>query len=132
MKKIKGMTFIEILAVVAIMSILMAIAAPFYANRIENAKVAKAQQDIAVIAQALEMYSMDNGTYPATKDGLSALITAPASNKKTWQGPYLKSLPKDPWAQEYQYKNPGKFAAVDVYSNGSDSKNVINHPNAEA
>ena len=70
---------------------------------------------------SLFRYRIDNGRYPNTEEGLQALMTAP-SGAKNWRGPYLESLPTDPWGAEYQYRSPGRknTDGIDIYSLGPD------------
>ena len=39
---------------------------------------------------ALDLYYLDNGSYPASNEGLKALVQRPAS-AATWNGPYLRA-----------------------------------------
>jgi type II secretion system protein G len=56
------------------------------------------------IGTALEMYRLDTGHYPATAQGLIALVTRPASHPFNWRGPYgLSRVPHDPWGRPYGY-----------------------------
>jgi general secretion pathway protein G len=75
-----------------------------------KAMVGKAKADIALLDQGLEMYKLNNLTYPSATDGLQALVSKGA----------IKKLPKDPWGNPYHYDAPGKHGAVDVYSLGAD------------
>ena len=80
----------------------------------------KAKSDIQTIDSALQMYKMDNYSYPPTSIGLRALVENPGSSAKKWRkGGYIRRLPKDPWDNEYQYMNPGNHMDVDVWSNGA-------------
>ena len=67
---------------------------------------------------------MDNGTYPTTEQGLSALKQKPSMSPipTNWKAPYLKKTPKDPWGNEYIYVQPGLHNKddYDLYSYGSD------------
>ncbi len=109
--------------VVVILGILAALVVPKIISRPDEARVTAARQDIASLAQALKLYRLDNQRYPATEQGLQALVTRPATapvppNWKT--GGYIERLPKDPWGNPYQYLNPGNRAEIDVYSFGAD------------
>ena len=42
----------------------------------DEARVAKAKQDIASLETALTMFRLDNSKYPTTDQGLTALVTA--------------------------------------------------------
>ena len=111
----KGFTLVELMLVVIIISILVAMVAPRLAGRSEQAKVAAARADIeANLSSALDLYEIDNGSYP---DKLDDLITKPAS-APNWKGPYLKKKPMDPWGTPYVYKYPGTHGDYDLLSYG--------------
>jgi general secretion pathway protein G len=112
-----------VLVVVAILGILAAIVVPRIMDRPDEAKRVAAKADVAAIVQALKLYRLDNGFYPATDQGLAALVQRPTSAPApaNWkQGGYLERLPKDPWGGEYQYLHPGVRSEIDVFSFGAD------------
>jgi general secretion pathway protein G len=116
-------TLIEVLVVVAILGILAAIVVPQFMNRPDEARRVAAKADIGAIVQALKLYRLDNGFYPSTDQGLTALVQRPASAPVpgNWkQGGYLDRLPKDPWGSDYQYLSPGVKSDIDVFSLGAD------------
>ncbi|MFA5147380.1 MAG: type II secretion system major pseudopilin GspG [Candidatus Omnitrophota bacterium] len=117
-----GFTLIELMLVIIIIGALVAMVMPRFAGRGEQAKVAAARADIqANIATALKLYELDNGNFPTTDEGLSALLVKP-STASNWTGPYLEKKPLDPWGREYKYKSPGDHrpADYDLYSLGKD------------
>ena len=123
MKRQSAFTLIEILVVVAILGILAAIVVPRIMDRPDEAKRVAAKADVAAIVQSLKLYRLDNGFYPATDQGLAALVQKPASSPVpgNWkQGGYLERLPKDPWGGDYQYLSPGVKSEIDVFSLGAD------------
>lgn len=126
----KGFTLIEIMVVVVILGILAAIVVPKIMSRPEQAKIVKAKQDILAIGEALDMYKLDNGSYPTTDQGLMALVKKPTATPVPgdWRkGGYLKTLPQDPWQHTYQYLSPGQHGDYDVFSygkNGSAGSNA--------
>ena len=121
-----GFTLIEIVVVVVIIGLLAAMVAPRVMQRTDDAKIVRVANDIRAIEASLNLYKLDNFNYPSTEQGLAALVTKPlgAPEPKNWkQGGYLRSLPKDPWGNEYQYANPGTDGSpFDLYSFGADGK----------
>jgi len=123
--KQKGFTLIEIMVVVVILGILAALVVPQVMNRPDQAKVTVAKGDIKAIGAALDMYKLDNFSYPSTQQGLNALVEKPSGSPqpKNWnRDGYLKRVPKDPWGNDYQYLSPGTQGQFDLYSLGADGK----------
>ena len=123
MKHQKGFSLIEIMVVVVILGILASIVVPKIMSRPDEARVVKARQDILAIQNALDLYKLDNGIYPTTDQGLSALVTKPTSapEPRDWKA-YLKRVPVDPWGREYLYLSPGQHGDVDVFTLGADGQ----------
>lgn len=117
-----GFTLIEIMVVVAIIAILGAAVVPKIMNNPDKARVVRAKTDIGSIAQALEMYKLDNYAYPSTDQGLSALVEKPAGDPEpaNWSDAYLRSMPVDPWGRDYIYVSPGESGDFDLISLASD------------
>jgi len=119
----RGFTLLEIIVVVAIIAILAAYIAPKVAGRVDDARISKAKSDIRVLESSLELYKLDNFSYPTSEQGLEALVNRPSGgNAKNWrEGGYIKKLNKDPWGNDYVYQYPGSNGEFDVYSLGSDA-----------
>ncbi|PKG95568.1 MULTISPECIES: type II secretion system major pseudopilin GspG [Pseudomonadaceae] len=133
-RKQGGFTLIEIMVVVVILGILAALVVPQVMNRPDQAKVTVAKGDIKAIGAALDMYKLDNYSYPSTQQGLDALVEKPGGNPqpKNWnRDGYLKRVPKDPWGNEYQYLSPGTQGPYDLYSYGADGKQGGSELNAD-
>ena len=116
----KGLTLIEILVVVAILGLLAALVVPNVIGRGEQARVDIARANLQSIANALDMYRMDNGRYPTTEEGLEALVEEPQSARNWNPEGYLSEVPRDPWGNEYRYISPGRDGPFDLYSLGAD------------
>ena len=85
----QGFTLLELLVVLAILGLLIGLVAPAALRQLGSAKEKIAHQSIERIAGVLDIYKLDVGSYPATDQGLQALITRP-SGVARWNGPYLK------------------------------------------
>lgn len=125
MKRNAGFTLIEVMVVVVILGILAAVIVPKIMDNPDKARVVKAKQDVQALKNALDLYKLDNYSYPSTDQGLQALVQKPGGSPeaRNWkQGGYLDRLPKDPWGGDYKYLNPGVHAEVDIYSLGADGR----------
>jgi len=82
-----------------------------------------ARSQIEMLSGAVELFVLAIGACPTNKQGLDALMTAPAdlADKAKWQGPYLdkQQLPVDPWNNPYQYKAVNQ-TEYRIWSNGPD------------
>ena len=121
----RGFTLIEIMVVMVILGLLVAVVAPNIMGRSDQAKVTIAKTQMSNIANALDLYRLDNSHYPSTQQGLEALVNRPTGSPepRNWNPDgYLKSVPEDPWGRPYEYQSPGSQGAYDVYSLGSDGQ----------
>ncbi|MGH8426646.1 MAG: type II secretion system major pseudopilin GspG [Gammaproteobacteria bacterium] len=122
---VRGFTLIEVMIVVVILAILAAIIVPRVMTAPEKARVTRAKSDVQAVASALNMYKLDNYTYPTTEQGLAALVTKPVTPPipPNWQQ-YLSQVPKDPWGQPYKYLYPGTHSEpFDVWTDGPPGNN---------
>lgn len=106
-----GFTLIEILVVVVILGILGAVVGPNLLERPEQARVQAAKTQLQGIGSALDLYRLDNFSYPSTDQSLQALVTRPSGfpEAKNWAaGGYYKKEPVDPWGNAFAYANNGQ------------------------
>ena len=119
-KSERGFSLIELIVVLVILGLLAAVVAPNVYNKLAKGKDQIAKIQIKELEGALQLYSFDMGRYPATAEGLEALVRNPGGSD-SWKGPYLsKELPKDPWGRPYLYRSPGMHGDFDLYSAGAD------------
>jgi len=81
--KESGFTLVELLVVMAIISMLLSLAVPRYFHSVEKSRETVLRENLSLTRQALDKYYGDNGKYPDTLDQLVS-------------GKYLRSLPLDP------------------------------------
>lgn len=121
----RGFTLIEIMVVIVILAMLAAFVGPKLLGRTDEAKVKTTRIQVKGLESALKLYKLDNGTFPTTEQGLSALVTKPTVGvvpKSYREGGYLesKSVPKDAWGNDYIYVSPGEHGDYDLSSYGAD------------
>jgi general secretion pathway protein G len=120
-------TLVELLLVLTILAILAGIVLPKMTGRTQQARIARAQTEIATFSTALGAFEVDNGFYPKGRDGLLSLVQKPG-NAQNWHGPYLENttvVPLDPWNNAYIYECPGKHNpnGFDLMSAGPPGEN---------
>ena len=124
----RGFTLIELMVVVVILGILAGLIIPRIMGRPEEAKQLKARMQIEQLEQALKLYCLDNGEYPTTEQGLTALVEKPTIEPipQRWrEGGYLEKgkVPRDPWKNSYVYISPGSHSTdFDLESYGADGE----------
>lgn len=107
-KKMKGVTLLELMIVVVIVSILAAIAYPSYRQYVAKAKRNEAKAGLLQIATLQERFYLQNNTY--TTD-LTNLGFAVATDAPSESGTYVFRVPN---------ANANTFDAVATYQNTDD------------
>ncbi|MGV8951230.1 MAG: type II secretion system major pseudopilin GspG [Cypionkella sp.] len=118
-----GVTLIEMMVVLVIIGIVAALVVPNVIGRPDEARVAVAGADLRSVSASLEMYRLDNRSYPTTEQGLAALTQRPTTSPvpSNWAaGGYLPSAPLDPWGNAYIYRSPAESGPYELVSNGAD------------
>ena len=130
----RGFTLMEMLIVLAILVMLVALVVPRFLGAQKKADRQATKVQVEAFRGALERYALDTRTYPATEQGLQALLSPPADSADSeesgvsgWEGPYLNKneIPKDPWGHEFQFVYPperGSADFPDIWSYGPDGE----------
>lgn len=118
-----GYSLLEVLVVLSIIALIAAVVGPRLVGYLGKAKADTAKVQMRELANAVELYFLDNGSYPSQQSGLQALLTKPTDAKR-WNGPYLTKSEglMDPWGQAYVYKAaaaPGSFEIVSLGADGA-------------
>jgi len=120
----RGFTLIELLVVLVILTLVAGLVAPRLIPFIGGAKQDAARLQIRRLANALDLYRLDTGRYPTSKEGLAVLVTRPEEGSG-WNGPYIQGVqvPPDPWGRPYRYRYPGTHGQdYDLFSLGADGR----------
>ncbi len=117
-----GFTLVELLVVLAILSLLVMVATPQVLKYLGKAKNDTARIEMKSMSTALDLFLLDVGRYPTQQEGLQALVANPGG-LQSWHGPYLKTtvVPSDPWGHPYQYRFPGQNGDYDLWTLGADN-----------
>ena len=121
----RAFTLIELLIVVAIIAILAAIAVPNFLEAQTRAKVSRAQNDLRVVATAMEAYYVDNNDYPPTVQQVNATTAGNAilpleARFEPLETPiaYITSVPLDVFGDDVAFSTfvggpPTEYAVFD-------------------
>ncbi len=114
-KSTKGVTFIELMVVMAMVALLISIAVPRYFAGLERSKEAVLREDLFVMREAMDQFYVDKGRYPAN---LSVLV----------EQRYIRALPVDPitgssdsWIEIAAPQNPLLISDVRSGADGTGS-----------
>jgi len=121
--KRNGFSLMELMIVIIILGLLASLVLPNLMGKGEEAKEKLVCVQMKNISATLDMFKLDNSTYPSTEEGLESLLKNPDEEKYPSYAPnaYLeKSIPKDSWKTPFIYvETEGDF---DLISLGSDRK----------
>jgi len=116
----KGFTLIEMMTVIAIISILATIAAPSFQRSVIRAREASLRNSLFVLRDVLDQYYADHGDYPESLEVLT-------------QKKYIRAVPKDPFTMSDETwiliapEGEGLSGIYDIHS-GSDKISLYGMP----
>ncbi len=139
-----GFTLTELLIVMAILVLLVSLIGPRLLGSKQKADINAVKTQIGMLQSALEKFAVDMNRFPASEEGLQALIAPPSGDtggmssssgelgastsgsdsfsdgsqdaSSNWDGPYLKTetLPRDPWGKPYGYSYPPTHNKINI------------------
>ncbi|HEX4008336.1 MAG TPA: type II secretion system protein [Acidobacteriaceae bacterium] len=105
-----GFTLVELMIVMLIIGVLAAVAVPTFIQSIRNAREAALKEDLHVMRDAIDSYTMDKNKAPQSLDDLV-------------QSGYLKKIPEDPMTHS---SDTWVTASDDTYSDLDQTEAGIN------
>lgn len=94
----RGFSLLEMMLVVVIIGLLAGVVVFQFAGQGERARISTTKTKMQSVKQAIDSYIIDTGTVPST---LETLMTGTT--------PYLATMPKDAWRQEFVYYPESEF-----------------------
>lgn len=115
-RRLRGMSLLEIMVVITLIGLVTAAIGVAVIGQLNQGQADTARNQSYEIAKALDIYKLQNGSYPSTGQGLAVLKSPPKGK------PIMDEVPKDPWGQDYIYTNPGQKnpSKFDIRSKGND------------
>ena len=117
----RGVTLIEMLAVLIIIGLVATVAVINVMDRVERGKVDLAKGQLKTLDEAVSLFKLDQQKYP---ESLQDLVTAPGWIKSQFpEGGYLHSpnVPDDPWGNPFTYAVEGS-SKVTITCYGKDGQ----------
>lgn len=112
----KGFTLIELMVVIVILGLLLGVVVPNVFRFLKNATIDTAMNQMKSMGGAIDIYRLENRTLPKSLEEL----TQPSGKSNE---PYLKSIPSDPWKEQYEYRVVnGKTQEYMITSAGEDKQ----------
>ena len=123
-----GFTLMEMILVLAIISLLLGAGVFTMVGVLEDAKYQKASADLSSLQPNLVRYQTMSLRFPTTEQRLNSLVNRPGSEPipRKWTKKMEDSALYDPWQNPYQYANPGAKnpTGYDLWSIGPDGTNA--------
>jgi general secretion pathway protein G len=121
-----GFTLMEMILVLAIISVLVGLGVFAMKGVLEGAEDGKASADLKTMETNLIRFKTMTGRYPTQSEGFESFIQRPSGGPpvRSWRQIMDEKGLYDPWGEKYQYRYPGKRnnTGYDVFSKGPDKQ----------
>ena len=109
--------------VLAIITLIAAVAAPRVVGYLGRAQTETARLQIQNLMTAVQLFYVDTGRYPTEAEGLVVLVE-PSSDIGSWNGPYINSVDAllDPWGRDYLFEAAENANGFVIRSLGRDGR----------
>ncbi len=138
LKNCGGFTLLEIIVTVTIIAILAAIAIPAYSSYREKANIARTRSELRNLLHTITLLENDTEQWPGPNPVGStansevwdlnlpqAGLVATNGGFPEWNGPYVQSVPKDPWGSDYFFDPDYMIGGVNYAVVGSFGPNKV-------
>lgn len=140
--KQKGFTLLELLVVMAIMSLLVGLGLRTFGSVQQKSRDGRRKQDMQSISKALELYYNDYKHYPFGSGGKIMGCAENAAEACEWgdvwqnetnQTLYMSKLPVDPGGSQYFYlaDSNGQTFRIFAYLENTEDASVVLNPDGE-
>ncbi len=113
---LRGFTLLELMIVITILLILLTLAAGRYEQSVARAREAALRQDLVVMRQAIEQYTLDKQQAPQSLDDLTS-------------AGYLREIPLDPMTRQKDWRTETSDVLLTPEQTGSGIVDV--HSNSD-
>lgn len=127
-----GFTFVELLIVISLITILSTIGIASYTNVQQGARDGRRKADIQLIRGALESYRENNNAYPTPVIASNGLAFGTGALSDSAGNIYLQTIPQDPLSnRKYYYTLSGADYILASRLEGTSSCTVAPTPGAD-
>ena len=121
LRNTRGFSLVEILIALTLLGLAGTFVASKMFQQFHEGRVSAAKIQMNGYKQALMDFKRKCSFYPATEQGLDALVSKPSGGRECRSYPpggFIDRIEQDPWSFDYVYESDGR--KISIYSTGSD------------
>jgi general secretion pathway protein G len=121
----RGFSLIEILIALTLLALAGTFVVGKFLDNLHEGQINSAKIQMSNLEGRLKEFKRKCGFYPATEQGLEALVAKPSGGRECKDYPQSgfiegDQVPKDPWDHDFIYESDGK--TFNIYSYGQDGE----------